>query len=161
MFNAVVTYRAWPALRNTGLALVRRRINADKSVLVRTMLGNQRERPDSFILVVGDDANARAALIEILEMYGYPAVGVRNGKEGLSYLRSSCPAALIVLDFGRPVMNGSDLGCEQENNSELAAVPAVYLRAQGIEVFDAILTPDNLKYLLEVVSKCIDVEAQD
>jgi CheY-like chemotaxis protein len=116
------------------------------------MLDNQREQRDSFILVVGGDANARQAVIEILEMYRYPAVGARNGKEGLSYLRSSSLAALIVLDLMMPIMNGSVLGCEQENDSELAAVPAISLRARGIEVFDAILTPANLKFLLEFVS---------
>jgi CheY-like chemotaxis protein len=54
-------------------------------------------------------------------MYGYPAVGVRNGKEGWRYLRNSPPAALIVLDLVKPIMNGSDLGSEQE----LAALPAI------------------------------------
>jgi DNA-binding response OmpR family regulator len=96
-------------------------------------------------------------VIEILEMYGYRAVGARNGKEGLRYLRDSSPAGLIVLDLLKPIMNGSDLCSEQE----LAAVPAISLRAQGIEVFDVILTPANLKFLLGFVGKCVDLGAQD
>jgi hypothetical protein len=39
-------------------------------------------------------------VIEILEMYEF-AVGTRNGKEGLRYLRNSSPAALIVLVSSR------------------------------------------------------------
>jgi hypothetical protein len=49
----------------------------------------------------------------------------------------------------------SDLGWEQEDDSELAAVPAISLRAQSIKVFDAILTPADLKFLLEFVSDCV------
>jgi hypothetical protein len=40
-------------------------------------------------------------VIEILEMYEFAAVGTRNGKEGLRYLRNSSPAALIVLVSSR------------------------------------------------------------
>jgi CheY-like chemotaxis protein len=117
------------------------------------MLDNNREQRHLFILVVGGHSNAREAVIEILEMYGYPAVGVRNGKEGWRYLRNSPPAALIVLDLVKPIMNGSDLGSEQE----LAALPAISLRAQGIEVCDAVLTPADLKFLLGFVDKCVNL----
>jgi CheY-like chemotaxis protein len=121
------------------------------------MLDKQREAHDSFILVVNGDANAREAVIEILEMYGYPAVGARYGKEGLSYLYGSSPAALIVLDLLIPITNGMELGSEQENESGLAAVPTLSLRAQGIEVFDAILTPADLKSLLQFATRCVDL----
>ena len=121
------------------------------------MLDNNREQRHPFILVVGGHSNTREAVIEILEMYGYPAIGARNGKQGLRYLRNLSPAAVIVLDLVKPIMNGSDLGCEQE----LAAVPAISLGARGIEVFDAILTPADLKILLGFVGKCVDMGAQD
>ena len=62
-----------------------------------------------------------------------------------------------MLDLVKPIINGSDLGCEQE----LAAVPAMSLRVQGIEVFDAILAPADLKLLLGFVGKCLDMGAQD
>jgi len=53
------------------------------------------------------------------------------------------------------------LGWEQEDDPELAAVPAISLRTQGIKVFDALLTPTNLKLLLEFVIKCIDLRPRD
>jgi hypothetical protein len=62
--------------------------------------------------------------------------------------------------FIMAIMIGSDLVCEQENDSALAAVPAISLKAQGIEVCDAILTPANLKFLLEFVSKCVYLESR-
>jgi hypothetical protein len=58
-------------------------------------------------------------------------------------------------------MNCSNLGCEQENNPGLAAVPAVSLRAPGIEVFDAILTPVSLKYCWKSLANASIMGAQD
>jgi CheY-like chemotaxis protein len=136
----------WPAKRD-----------ADMSVRNVPMLGNNREQRHPFILVVGGHSNARDAVIEILEMYGHPAVGARNSKEGLRYLGNSSAAAVIVLDLVKPIIRGSDLGREQE----LTAVPAMSLRAQDIEVFDAMLKPADLKFLLGFVGQCVDMGAQD
>jgi CheY-like chemotaxis protein len=59
------------------------------------------------ILVVDDEPEIRAMLVQALSEEGYAVVAVEHGLAALAYLESDAPTpALIILDMMMPVMNG-------------------------------------------------------
>src|SRR6478736_3734273 len=82
------------------------------------------------ILVVEDEEESRCALMQILELEGFSAVGASNGAEAMDYLRTSSRPCLIVLDLNMPVMNGRQLRAELRQVEELAIIPVVVVSAQ-------------------------------
>jgi two-component system response regulator MprA len=61
---------------------------------------------DICVLVVEDEADAREAIVELLELEGYTAWGVENGARALELLRDGPHVSLILLDLRMPVMDG-------------------------------------------------------
>jgi len=59
----------------------------------------------STVLVVDDDDDVRAFLVESMENAGYRAIGARDAAAGLDQLDL---ADLVLLDFAMPGMNGAD-----------------------------------------------------
>ena len=57
------------------------------------------------VLVVDDEPQVRATVIEALELEGYAVTEATNGQEALALLASSDPE-VIVLDLWMPVMDG-------------------------------------------------------
>lgn len=62
------------------------------------------ERPT--VLVVDDDCDNLDGLADALKEAGYETVCVRNGEQGLAYLRQAAPPVVILLDLFMPVVNG-------------------------------------------------------
>jgi CheY-like chemotaxis protein len=58
------------------------------------------------VLVVEDEADAREAIVELLEHEGYTAWGVENGARALDLLEHGPRVSLILLDLRMPVMDG-------------------------------------------------------
>jgi CheY-like chemotaxis protein len=58
------------------------------------------------IVLVEDDDDTRASLVEILEDHGYRVVPFGNGRDAQSYLLSSPTPNCLVLDLWMPVMDG-------------------------------------------------------
>jgi CheY-like chemotaxis protein len=65
-----------------------------------------------WILVVEDEPDALAAIVELLEAEGLPAVGARHGEEALALMRGGWTPALVLVDLKMPVMDGWGF-CEQ------------------------------------------------
>ena len=65
-------------------------------------------RGDEKILVVEDDADVRALLVECLQMLGYRVTEAAGGKACLERLEADCPDLLIV-DFSMPDMSGTEV----------------------------------------------------
>lgn len=60
------------------------------------------------ILVVDDDPQLRALLVDTLQSLGYEAKGVADGVEALSSLRTQ-PADIVISDISMPRMDGIEL----------------------------------------------------
>jgi two-component system, chemotaxis family, chemotaxis protein CheY len=59
------------------------------------------------VLIVDDDADAREALAQFLQMQGYWSLEAENGQEAIKQLQASAhPPQLILLDLEMPVMDG-------------------------------------------------------
>jgi chemotaxis family two-component system sensor histidine kinase/response regulator PixL len=61
------------------------------------------------VMIVDDDADARATLGQFLETQGYWSFDAENGQEAIKQLRASVhPSQLILLDLEMLVMDGWD-----------------------------------------------------
>jgi CheY-like chemotaxis protein len=121
----------------------------------------RRENLHYRVLVVEDDFDARTAMVEILEMYGYPTFGAANGKVALEYLQSARSPELIILDLIMPVMDGWTFRAEQMKNPKLAKIPVLVLSAshpQNIEVNHILIKPADVNRLLEIVNRYVKTE---
>ncbi len=81
------------------------------------------------ILVVEDDSDIRAALVDMLESEGYHAESAGNGKEALDLLNSIPKPCLVLLDMMMPIMNGREFLDEVMKNSYLAPIPVLVVSA--------------------------------
>jgi CheY-like chemotaxis protein len=78
------------------------------------------------ILVVDDDADARAAMRDALEGHGYNVVEADNGRTALKYLSSdSLQPSVAVLDLHMPEMSGWELMVLMKMYKKLSGIPVV------------------------------------
>jgi CheY-like chemotaxis protein len=113
------------------------------------------------ILVVEDDADAREALIDVLEISGYSAEPAGNGREAIDLLRRSSLPSLIILDLQMPVMNGWEFRAAQKKDPKLAQVPVVVVTAfagEGIDANETLVKPIDVQRLLSIVSRYVRPE---
>lgn len=84
------------------------------------------------ILLIEDDSGIRDTVAECLTSEGYLVAPVENGREGLSWLRSSARPdrpSLIVVDLVMPVMNGAQFIDELRGDASLRDIPVVLMTA--------------------------------
>ena len=79
--------------------------------------------------MVDDEADAREALAELLEQYGYSVISAANGRQALDYLHNSAPPAVVILDLMMPVMNGWEFLEQQSRDPALLDIPVIVLTA--------------------------------
>jgi CheY-like chemotaxis protein len=116
------------------------------------------QRP--LVLVVDDDPDSRATVLELLEEEGYSARGASDGAEALELLAGALPC-LILLDLSMPVLNGQEFRERQLRDPRLARIPTVVITAadrphertarMGVEAVMA--KPFKLEELLAVVER--------
>jgi signal transduction histidine kinase len=76
------------------------------------------------VLVIEDDSEVRAMLVESLKMLGYHVTEAADGRAGLNRLRDDNPDLLMV-DFAMPGMNGIDVIAEaRKMRSDLPVILA-------------------------------------
>jgi DNA-binding response OmpR family regulator len=91
---------------------------------------------DSVILVVDDDADLRAALVEQLDLEeGFRAEGAASGEEGVEIAREG-RASLIVLDISLPDMDGME-ACRKMREAGVKA-PIILLTGAAREESDQV-----------------------
>jgi len=78
------------------------------------------------ILVVEDEISLQKAMMDVLTLNGYEAIGAGNGEEGLQRAKSDNPD-LILLDIILPKMNGFDVLKELKANDATKAIPVIVL----------------------------------
>jgi CheY-like chemotaxis protein len=111
------------------------------------------------VLVVDDNADAVAALAQILENEGYAVATAYDGREALGYLSDNPPPSLIILDLMMPVMNGWELRIELDKIPALVDVPIVVVTAlaEAAEIDAAAIVPKpiDLKRLLGIMDRLL------
>lgn len=80
----------------------------------------------SKILVVEDESSLQKAMIDVLKINGYEAVGANDGEEGLNMAKSEKPD-LILLDVIMPKMNGFDVLKALKADAETKPIPVIIL----------------------------------
>ncbi len=87
--------------------------------------------PAIHILVVEDDANIRAGLVDTLESEGYRTTAATNGEQALALFQQE-RFELVLLDIMLPKKSGYDV-CRAIRSTN-ASVPIVMLTAKGEEI---------------------------
>jgi two-component system, chemotaxis family, chemotaxis protein CheY len=115
------------------------------------------------LLVIDDEPDVRAVLVELVSLSGYSGSSATNGRDALQLL-SSRPTLpdLILLDMTMPVLDGLGFLAERSNNQRLAAIPVIVISATpGIEKKAAaagaavLRKPVTLEVLLSAVDRCL------
>lgn len=111
------------------------------------------------VLVVDDNADAVAALAQILEYEGYIVATAYDGREALQYLATHPLPGLIILDLMMPVMNGWEFRAKIAKLPNYANVPIVVMTAlaEAAEIDAAAIIPKpiDLKRLLRVMDRLL------
>ena len=87
------------------------------------------DRSREHILIVEDDKDLRDTLREALELEGYWAVSVENGRAALRHLATGAKPCMILLDLMMPVMDGWTFRQELLKDRALAAIPVIVMTA--------------------------------
>lgn len=85
--------------------------------------------PRPMVLVVDDDADIRAGMIDILEGAGYKVATAANGAEALTMLQGGLRPRLVLADLQMPVMTGEELCNRVHDDPELASIPILIISA--------------------------------
>ena len=117
----------------------------DRDRLVAVLERHRRDRP---VLVVDDDAGARALLRRMLEPEGYTVVEAENGRTALERAREALPS-VVLLDLMMPEMNGFEFVTEFRRHAAWRSVPIVVITAKD-------LTPQDRARLNGWVQKILD-----
>ena len=114
------------------------------------------------VLVVDDDKAVCDLISACLTGQGYKTVTVGNGKEALSYLRSSSRyPRLILLDLMMPEMNGWEFQKVQQEDPALSRIPVAIItglempegHAKAIGAVDVLCKPSRVEALVSLVSR--------
>src|SRR6267154_483424 len=109
------------------------------------------------VLIVEDDEDLRDMMAQMLNIEGFAAASVSNGREALDYLHSTGKPQVILLDLMMPVMDGWEFRRRQKADPELAPVPVIVLsaldqaRAAPVDADAFLKKPLDFDRLLELV----------
>jgi two-component system, chemotaxis family, chemotaxis protein CheY len=117
--------------------------------------------PSGPVLVVDDNPDIREAIVALLQINGFAAVGAENGKRALDYLqRNEQAPCAILLDLMMPVMDGVEFRRRQLAKKIATHVPIIVVsaygqltRARSLQVQDYISKPIDFDHLLAVVKQ--------
>jgi CheY-like chemotaxis protein len=107
---------------------------------------------DDKVMVVEDEQESRAYLVELLELEGFQVVEAANGAEALRYLEQASSPCLVIMDMRMPVMDGRQLRMAMLRDQRLAKIPVIVVTA-----FDPAAAA-NLS-ALRVLRKPVDIPA--
>ena len=108
-------------------------------------------------MVVEDDDDARAGVVEILEDAQFHVHAAANGRDALAQLQAGLRPNLILLDLNMPVMDGWEFARRVAAEPALASVPICMLsgveRSVGIppQVVAVLRKPLEMTRLMSIV----------
>jgi CheY-like chemotaxis protein len=112
------------------------------------------------VLLVEDDAEARALYGYMLALAGYKVSAVQNGLEAFAEIQVNRPD-VIVTDIAMPVLSGLDLIIAVRSDDNLADLPVVAITAFGeklreqalaVGATESIDKPTELAKMREVIN---------
>jgi len=118
---------------------------------------------ETTVLVVDDEADARAYMSAILEDEGYKVVTAADGQEALERLEESKPA-LISLDLVMPKLSGYKLHQKLKTKREWRGIPVLIVTGHarddlGHDDFEKVTTLGNCAYLEKPIKAAQYLEA--
>lgn len=117
-----------------------------------------------WILIVEDDKDIQASLLDLLEIEGYSVRGALDGQQALDILRDSeSLPSLILLDLVMRGMDGREFRQQQLQDPRLAAIPVVIMSADSapssqendLGISQYLSKPADVADILDVVSQHI------
>jgi CheY-like chemotaxis protein len=117
------------------------------------------------LLVIDDEPDVRAVLLELLTMNGHTGIPASNGLEALQLLRTrSTLPQVILLDMIMPVLDGWGFLAERGKDPRLAIIPVIVIsatpgierRAQAAGATTVLRKPVNPDVLLSAVVRCLN-----
>lgn len=116
------------------------------------------------ILVIEDDSDVRALMLEALSREGHIVEDASDGVEGLQMAREHRPD-VILLDLMMPTMDGWAFLDEQKRDPRIADVPVVLVsgcpeeKVEDLEADAYLHKPYDLGELLALVSRWTGIDA--
>ncbi len=117
---------------------------------------------NNWILLVEDDPDIQASLLDLLDMEGYTVRTASDGRQALDLLESSRDLpSLILLDLLMRGMGGKEFREEQLRNPRLMSIPVVIMSADGgpdLQLADSgvagyLRKPADVADILDVVAR--------
>lgn len=111
------------------------------------------------VLIVEDDAEIRAGLVDLLRSEAYDVTAVRNGHEALERLAREGPPCLVLLDLMTPVMDGWRFLEEVrrwpalKDGLSVVVLTASGSRPEGAPVREVLKKPFDTHQLLQTVAE--------
>jgi CheY-like chemotaxis protein len=109
------------------------------------------DRPGLSVLVVEDDPDTAAVIVDAISAAGYRTVWARDGREALVALETEPPAFMLV-DMFMPGMSGPELLAEMRRSPRWSHIPRVIMTGAN----DAVI---GIREDLTVLYKPLDLEA--
>jgi CheY-like chemotaxis protein len=115
----------------------------------------------SVLLIVDDHDDSRIALVRLLAIEGYHAIGVSGGVAALEFLQTHTPR-LAIIDYSMPEMDGLKLFAAMKRDERLAMIPVIMFSAfdepyrtraleAGVDAYIVKCTMDFLKIQNEII----------
>jgi CheY-like chemotaxis protein len=110
------------------------------------------------ILVVDDDEDLRAILVQLLSTRGFGIEEAADGAQALATLRRGLRPALILLDLMMPRMDGWQFIAEQKDDPQLAHLPVLVMSASRLARLPVapenyLAKPFDLEVLLSAIGR--------
>jgi CheY-like chemotaxis protein len=110
------------------------------------------------VLIVEDNADARALLVRIMEDAGFKVVTAENGLEALEQLRRAKPC-VVLLDLALPFLDGEGVADAVLRDPEFAIAPIICVsgladareRAARLGIQDCLTKPVDPEILIAKV----------
>ena len=85
------------------------------------------------VLVVDDDGDVRASMVEALEGHGYRVATASNGERALEQLKRGLNPRVVLLDLHMPVMDGATFCAQVSEDPRLRVIPVLLLTSDSEE----------------------------
>jgi CheY-like chemotaxis protein len=109
-------------------------------------------RPPCPVLIIDDDASARALTRKMMEKEGWAVSEAENGIEALRSMERERPS-LIFLDLMMPEMDGFAFAAEVRRHPEWRSIPIVVVTAQDITTEDRRRLNGHVETIIESQGK--------
>jgi two-component system, chemotaxis family, chemotaxis protein CheY len=111
------------------------------------------------ILIVEDDAEARAALVMLLELNAFEVRTAGDGAEALDILRHGFRPCLVLLDLHMPQKTGFEFRQEQLEDAAIRDIPVVVFSgaaktnatARALGIHDFLQKPADMSQFFSII----------